>query len=253
MKKNLLIGNLLTILLLFSIPSFAQSNFTSPNYNGNNGGINANIYADTVQNGLGYALRVSETIGGALPPNSSSFAPVTTATGVTLDWATATKTEGWYIEKSPAININLSWTDLGFVNSSGNSSTINDEYSFTDNNVLSGKWYYRLKQLNEDGSIAYSNTILVKTDLGEKNIQLTSYPNPFRSSATIHFTVPIQSKVSLQLYNMEGQLINTILQENMNAGTYEQPLNDQLLASGSYLLKLNADTQIITSIVIKTQ
>jgi len=250
MKKNLLIRNLLTIALFFSMQSFAQTYKVSST---DNEGTNADIYIDTMHDISAPELKVFETVGGILPANTPSFMPVTDAKGITLDWATTIETQnkGWYIERSPALNSNISWLEIGFVNGSGNSSIIN-KYSFLDNTVLSGIWFYRLKQVDENGNIAYSNVILAKINLGEKNIQLNGYPNPFRSSSTIHFTVPAQSKVSLQLYTMEGKLVNTLLQEDMKAGIYEQVLNDQILATGKYILKLNVDNQTITTVMIKT-
>ena len=66
-----------------------------------------------------------------------------------------------------------------------------------------------------------------------------AYPNPFNPSTTISFDLPETGKVSLNVYDLKGALVGTLLNESKVAGTYQYrwtPNSD--LASGMYLFKL---------------
>jgi hypothetical protein len=67
-----------------------------------------------------------------------------------------------------------------------------------------------------------------------------NYPNPFNPSTTIQFSVPTTSTVQLEVYNLLGQKVATLLNERMNAGTYSVPFNASNLASGLYFYRIQA-------------
>ena len=69
-----------------------------------------------------------------------------------------------------------------------------------------------------------------------------AYPNPFNPSTTITFDVPIESRyvVSLQLYDIKGQLVETLINEVLPAGSHSIQWNPQNLASGLYIVQLKA-------------
>ena len=221
MKKHILLI-IVTLVILLPVKIFAQSNYIT--------------LTDTSSS------RGLQTLVSSVAPDGL---------GLLLNWvAQDDQNKTWYIERSPAIDANVSWVDVGIVKSWENYSTTNT-YSFLDNSALSGTWYYRLKEMDDESNITYSNTILSKVIAGEKNMQLAGYPNPFQAIQTVSFTVPLQSKVFLQLYTMQGQLIKTVFEENMIPGTYEVSLNEPSLATGKYILRLNAGNISTTYITIK--
>lgn len=69
------------------------------------------------------------------------------------------------------------------------------------------------------------------------NQKLTVNPNPFTKLTTIHYTVPTAGKVSIKLYNTTGRLIETLINEPLNAGTYTMRLSSKNLAKGVYFLR----------------
>jgi len=75
-----------------------------------------------------------------------------------------------------------------------------------------------------------------------------NYPNPFNPSTTIQFKLPVQSQVQLSIYNLLGQRIAVLLDENKSAGVYTVQWNAQddsgrPVSSGIYLIRLDARNQ----------
>jgi hypothetical protein len=86
----------------------------------------------------------------------------------------------------------------------------------------------------------------IATDVKEINSLPTdfvldqNYPNPFNPSTTINFSVNKASNVKLTVYNMLGQKVATLVDNFMNAGSYEVKFNASRLASGVYFYSLEA-------------
>ncbi|MGB9664512.1 MAG: T9SS type A sorting domain-containing protein, partial [Ignavibacteria bacterium] len=74
-----------------------------------------------------------------------------------------------------------------------------------------------------------------------------NYPNPFNPSTTINFALPKESNVTLKVYNMIGQEVMTLLNnERMSAGYHSVKVNGSKLTSGVYIYKLQAGEFIAT-------
>ncbi|MCL5267019.1 MAG: T9SS type A sorting domain-containing protein [Bacteroidetes bacterium] len=73
-----------------------------------------------------------------------------------------------------------------------------------------------------------------------KDGALENYPNPFNPTTTIKFEVPSSGFVSLQVYDVLGRLVATLVDGNENAGQHSVQFNGQNLASGIYLYRLTA-------------
>jgi Secretion system C-terminal sorting domain len=78
-------------------------------------------------------------------------------------------------------------------------------------------------------------------ELPEIHSELTIFPNPFNPEATISFNLPTQSEVKLAIYNLKGQLVETLINSNMQPGTHTTTWAPQSTSSGIYLLKLQHD------------
>jgi hypothetical protein len=67
-----------------------------------------------------------------------------------------------------------------------------------------------------------------------------NYPNPFNPSTTIEFSLPISDNVQIEIYNIAGQKIETLLNKRMPAGDHKLEYNTHNLASGVYLYRIEA-------------
>ncbi|MGG9971960.1 T9SS type A sorting domain-containing protein [Ferruginibacter sp. SUN002] len=180
------------------------------------------------------------------PVKLISFNAVSDDKNVLLNWNIANElnNKGWNIER--ALINNNNWQSVGFVNSDNAS-----KYSFTDNTVTNGIYQYRLKQIDLDGKFSYSNTIIVKIGLDTKTISLEAFPNPANSFTTIRYTIPAKATVKLNIYNAQGQLVSSVVNEKADKGVYQRSVNTSYLAAGKYLLKLSVDGKVLTTQLLK--
>jgi photosystem II stability/assembly factor-like uncharacterized protein len=73
-----------------------------------------------------------------------------------------------------------------------------------------------------------------------------NYPNPFNPSTTLKFAIPKESEVHLSIYNVLGELVTTLVKEQMKAGYYKYEFNALTLASGVYIYRIKAGDFIQT-------
>ncbi len=218
-----------------------------------------NYFYDHTGNGnLGILHNMSssnwvEDSNGALPVELTSFTANVNENKVVLNWETATEVNnyGFDIErsqKSEAGSQNENWEKVGFVIGSGNSNSPK-EYSFTDSELPNAeKVYYRLKQIDNDGTFVYSKEVTVdllskprmKDGLPTEFGLLQNYPNPFNPATTIKFCIPEEVNVVLKIYNSLGQVIETLVNERMQPGYYTVKLDGSKLSSGIYIYKIQA-------------
>ncbi len=208
--------------------------FTVIPYNGENQLINYKINGT-----LPRVLSVQ-----ALPVELVSFNAAVVDNKVALNWATATEenNSGFDIERRNFDDVN-NWTKVGFVSGAG-TTTSKQNYSFTDEIEKAGKYVYRLKQLDFDGSFIFSNEVAVDV-ANPINFSLEqNYPNPFNPTTKISFSIPSDSKISIKVFDMLGQEIATLINEYMTAGNYSTEFNATGLPSGIYFYRMEADNFI---------
>ena len=68
-----------------------------------------------------------------------------------------------------------------------------------------------------------------------------NYPNPFNPETKIKFGLPKESSVKIDIYDVSGRLVETLVNQNFNAGTYEVTWNASDLSSGVYFYKLQTE------------
>lgn len=213
--------------------------------NGNNTyGLFGNGW-DSNDNLLDFRLEGNLIINGPLPVELSAFSAIVSVTGVSLKWRTETEVNnyGFEIQKSEYRSQELEWNVIGFVPGNGNSNSPKD-YSFFDSDLFSGKYLYRLKQLDTDGNFEYSKTIEVDFR-SELSYQLNqNFPNPFNPSTTITFSIPQSGNVKLTVYNLIGEKISEIINQIIEAGTHSIIFNASQLNSGIYIYKIETNNFI---------
>jgi hypothetical protein len=181
---------------------------------------------------------------GALPVQLVSFAVKAGKSGAILYWSTATETNnyGFEIERR-SVGLNT-WQRIGFVAGAGTSSSVH-EYSFTDRTVAPGRYAYRLKQVDNDGTFTFSGAAEVEIGLAAREFKLESnYPNPFNPTTTIEFTLAEDGRALLRVYNMLGQEVAKLFDGEAQAGRVQRVKFDASgLPSGLYFAKLEAGKQ----------
>jgi murein tripeptide amidase MpaA/5-hydroxyisourate hydrolase-like protein (transthyretin family) len=205
-----------------------------------------------------------------VPVELISFTANVFRNSVELKWQTGTETNnaGFEIERCQLSNVKSQrdWILIGAVPGCG-TTTEPRTYSFTDNNIKTGTFKYRLKQIDFDGSFSFSNIIEVEVNIPYEFALEQNYPNPFNPSTKIKFTIPpVETRhasslqmVTLTVYDVLGNEIATLVSEEKPAGIYEVEFNTgshssstgiKDLTSGIYFYNLQAGSFIQTNKMI---
>jgi hypothetical protein len=173
-----------------------------------------------------------------IPVELTSFSASTANGTVVLNWATATETNnsGFEVQRSTD---KISYSNIGFVNGYGTTAEPKS-YSFTDNTVNSGAYYYRLKQIDYNGAFEYSNVIEVEVGAPDNFSLEQNYPNPFNPSTVISYQMPVNGNVVLKIYDVLGNEVTTLVNEFKEAGKYSIEFDASILGSGIYFYTITA-------------
>lgn len=174
-----------------------------------------------------------------IPVELTSFTAKAIDNLVLLNWTTATELNNYGFEIQRTSDRTFSnWNSIGFINGKGTTSEP-QSYSFRDENLSSGKYYYRLKQIDFDGSFEYSYVVEVEILNPNEFVLYQNYPNPFNPSTTISWSLPTSSWVSMKLVNSLGQEIDKIVEGYYESGKHSKLYNiNSTLPSGIYFYKV---------------
>lgn len=193
---------------------------------------------------IAYVIKFSNPV----PVELTSFAASYNNNQVMLEWSTSSElnNQGFDIERASSLTSSIEgWNKIGFV--SGNATTTETNfYRFVDNSISLNKYYYRLKQVDFDGTFEYSNVVEVDINTVTEFSLSQNYPNPFNPSTKISFTVPQTSNVKLSVFNMLGEKVAELINEIKSAGTYDVNFDGSRLTSGMYLYRLEAGGYVST-------
>ena len=170
-----------------------------------------------------------------LPVELTRFAATTKGQGVNVDWATASEknSDRFEIQRSAT---GEAFETVGTVKGQGNTSSAHN-YAFVDSHPLAGRSFYRLRQVDTDGTTAYSPVAAVQL-----RAELAVYPNPSAGIVTLPATL---GDVSYRLLNTIGQ---TLLSGQATG-------NDQLdltkLAKGTFFLEITGEAGRTTQRLVR--
>ena len=188
------------------------------------------------------------------PAELASFDGALQTDRVVLNWSTVSQTNnaGWRIMRS--VDGETFEAVGNFVQGAGTSDALMN-YSFEDKDLPGvDKVYYRLEQVDLDGSIAQSNVIEVL--LGARmplptEFAVNVYPNPFNPSTTISYDLPEAGPVTVVIYDVLGQQVRRLVSQVTSAGRYSiqwdaRDNQGRGVASGVYIAKVDAGTSTLS-------
>jgi hypothetical protein len=207
------------------------------------------------------AVSVGASVGGTavtavdlvfseqVPAELAAFGGDVLESGVRVNWTTTSQTNnaGWRVMRSTDNKTFVPVSDL--IPGAGTSDSVLP-YSFFDQAPPQSEMvFYRLDQIDLDGTIHSSNVIEVI--LGARFLDLPTefatnvYPNPFNPSTTVSYDLPSEAAVSIVIYDALGQEIRRLVTEQKAAGRYtvQWDARDNLgrsVGSGVYIAKVEA-------------
>ncbi|NEM97295.1 T9SS type A sorting domain-containing protein [Pontibacter burrus] len=167
---------------------------------------------------------------------------------VVLQWTTASELNNKRFDVERSTN-NKTFVKIGSVNGNGTTNrTI--KYKFTDESPLPGMAFYRLKQVDFDGTSDYSKTIALSNNELLSDSKLQAYPNPFSENLTVTIVTQAAEPATLKLYNLQGrEVYSTIIKLQAGANTYQVlPSN---LPAGIYILKVRGTQNNLSTKLMK--
>jgi hypothetical protein len=203
-------------------------------------------------NGRALARNSFVTVNGTavLPVELVSFTGTASGMNANLHWSTATEinNSGFEVQRcqtAQQVEVSTDWAKVGFVAGAGTSNAPRN-YSYTDNNLSAGSYSYRLKQIDNNGAFTYGTTVEVAISSAPQAFALLqNYPNPFNPSTVISYQLPVNSQVTLKVYNLLGQEVATLVNAHQEAGSYTVSFNTNngalILSSGVYIYRLVAN------------
>jgi hypothetical protein len=200
---------------------------------------NGNPSGDQWNFGENFAVHIFDN---PVPVELSNFIVASNLNNVEICWTTLTEMNnaGFEIERKTE---SYDWTKIIFIPGIG-TSTEPHSYTYIDNQLKTGSYSYRLKQIDLNGSFVYSDKVNIEVSIpGEFTLE-QNYPNPFNPSTNIGFRVADLGFVSLKVYDILGNEVATLVNEQKPAGEYKVEFSPessiQHQASGIYFYKLEA-------------
>jgi len=192
------------------------------------------------------------TTGGEneiLPVELALFAAETGIGMINLKWITESEVEnyGFHVYRSISRDSQYEKITEEIIPGSGTSAKVHS-YSYFDSDVIAGKtYYYKLADVDFAGNITFHGPISVSFIVQPETYSLSqNYPNPFNPKTNINFSLEKPGKVSLKIFNLQGELVHTLVNEQKMAGNHSASWNgtDQFgmrVTSGTYIYNLRVN------------
>ncbi|MBK9099546.1 MAG: T9SS type A sorting domain-containing protein [bacterium] len=186
---------------------------------------------------------ILHTTNSGVPVELTSFTASANGKEVILNWSTATETNNQGFEILRFAQNDNEWETIGYVSGFG-TTTEPKSYSHTDSKVSAGRYTYRLKQIDFDGSYEYSPEAEVVVSALLVFSLDQNYPNPFNPNTVISYQLPVSSDVTIKVFDILGNEVATLINDYKTAGKYEVEFNQASinpnLVSGIYVYQLKA-------------
>ena len=191
-----------------------------------------------------------------IPVELSSFMANTEKNTVNLFWRTESESNnfGFEIQRSED---NINFSKIVFIHGHGTTSSPHS-YKYTDSSLAAGKFYYRLRQIDFDGTSNFSQVTEVTIYNPSKLMLHQNFPNPFNPTTNIQFTIPNAGSVTIDIYNFTGNLVRNLLNCYKPTGNFsivwDGKNNDGArVSSGLYFCRMAVNEITITKKMMLTK
>ncbi len=184
-----------------------------------------------------------------LPIQLSSFTARLAGAGrIVLEWETLTELNnyGFEVQKKHGAEDGFLTISGSFVPGHG-TTLVPQRYSFVDQSSVQGEHWYRLKQIDLDGTLHFTDPVridvmtnVLEADPGAARLQ-QNHPNPFNPSTTISFSIPRSTFVTLTIFNTLGQQIAALVSGQLQPGNHSVQWSAGNAGPGVYYYRLTAD------------
>lgn len=156
---------------------------------------------------------------------------------ITWEIASDLENKGFEIERQKE---NGKWLKIAFIEGK-NSGILPQIYTFEDKDITeNGTYYYRIKQIDLNGVLKYYDKFKIKIG-DESSFELfQNFPNPFNPITNVKYFLPEKSHVIIIVYNVLGNKVADLVDEEKAAGSYEVTFDGSQLSSGIYYLHMKA-------------
>jgi hypothetical protein len=177
-----------------------------------------------------------------LPVELTSFMVTESGEAAQLVWATASETNNAGFEVQRRLGTEGGFTAIGFVDGAGTTTTL-QRYRFTDDALPfdAAQVAYRLRQVDLDGTTAYSPEVELRRGAPARLVLHGNYPNPFQNRTLIRYELPQASLVQMDVFNVLGQRVAQLVDRPQPAGRNEIAFEAHSLPSGVYFVRLEVD------------
>jgi len=182
-----------------------------------------------------------------MPITLSSLNSTVIGRNININWTTSSEQNNSGFEVQRALvdrnGVIGNYSKVTFVNGSGTTYE-QKSYSYTDCNLNTGKYKYKLKQIDYNGNFEFFNLNgVVEIGVPNKFDVSQNYPNPFNPTTKINFDLPTDSKVTLVIYDISGREVANLLNNEFRAAGYQTvEFNASKFASGVYFYSFSTET-----------
>jgi hypothetical protein len=171
---------------------------------------------------------------------------------IKLDWITVLEinNDGFFLQRSTDAQ---NWSNIAWIEGNDNS-TATHVYSHNDDQVDENvTYYYRLKQVDNDGKFEYSKIVSAMLNgVGEGFEVLNLMPNPTTDQTKLLISSSVNQEITVSIYTPMGQLVQRIAY-SLDLGVNQLSLDVNTLAAGNYLVTVTNADQVRTKRLIITQ
>jgi hypothetical protein len=186
-----------------------------------------------------------ESTGNPLPVELVTFNVTQHSEATVLMWKTASEQNnaGFEVQRS----VSDEWTTLSFIEGAGTTSEA-QTYRHRDTNLPyeADSVTYRLKQVDIDGTTAFSEARTLRIGAPDQLSLHAPFPNPAQGQVTLRYALPSKTDVSIRVYDLLGRRVATLQRGPQDAGRKEVQISTSDLSSGTYFVRIQAGEQMKT-------